>query len=98
MRAFDPEMATMVGFLRFGCCQIFSRRPDESSLSQSITMRSVVPRSSSLIALEELRQTLVAIDRLRRIGSTIRNNPGSRVTNKHSNAMSEVINLFFLDD
>jgi hypothetical protein len=54
-------------------------------------MRSVLPFPNNSNALEELRQMLVEMDKSRRIRPRVLNRPASRETNKHSNAISEVI-------
>src|SRR5579864_3058982 len=83
-------MATIVGFFHMPAFQIVCRNSEDSSPIQSITTRSVLPLVISANALEELRQRFVEIESWLSKRSITLNTPGSRETNKHSNAMSDV--------
>src|SRR5208337_282853 len=82
---------TTVGFLHLPPFQSLPMSSGHSASSQSITMRSVLPFPNNSNAVEALKQMLIEMDSSRRIRPRVLNRPPSRETNKHSNAISEVI-------
>src|ERR1035438_4946697 len=88
------ETARIVGFCPIRDSQICCISSDESSLSKSITMRSVLPSANRLATLEGVKQTFVRIEKSCSMRSMVQNTAGSWESNKHSNAISGVIFRF----
>src|SRR5579862_4366062 len=86
---FSGDTATSVGFCHPRNFRILLTNSAESS-SQSTMTRSVLPSTSRSNASEELKQMLVAIERLSSNLFMTETTPVSRETNKHSKAISDV--------
>src|SRR5579864_641030 len=87
----EPEIATIVGLRWVVELQIPCTRPGELSSSQSITTRSACFIDNQCGACKGFKQKFDAIEKSRRILSSVRSTEASCETSKHSNATSGVI-------
>src|SRR5579872_5009328 len=91
MRELPEEIATRVGLLLFFSCQILCSNSRDSSHSQSITTKSLLDFLRASSAFEGRKQIWTEIESSWRMADTVLKSPESLETNKHSNAISDVI-------